>query len=316
VGLATTVRTVGVVLIAVVGLWLLLRRPDGRDWAAWRRSLLPGVAMVVVSGAIVLAYAGWHDSSAGGFELTTNGNYILYGRVAPWADCHDFTPPAGTSRLCEQLPPDRRPGAGVYLFGGSPAVKAFGFAGLPLAPASAQKLKAFSVAALEHQPLTYLWTIAEKFLRVVSPGVGTPGEGQTPSTFLPYISDSGRTALNAPVARAMYGGRAEVSVASSAAALEAYDSRTHADGLFMALLIVLAVMAPFVASRHGPRRRAVLVSVFAFALLLTPLATVDYDYRYVIPAIGPLAAAAAVGAGGVWCRWIARPGAPRPVVSG
>jgi hypothetical protein len=114
----------------------------------------------------------------------------------------------------------------------------------------------------------------------------------------------------------MYGGRAEVSVASSAAALEAYDSRTHADGLFMALLIVLAVMAPFVASRHGRRRRAVLVSAFAFALLLTPLATVDYDYRYVIPAIGPLAAAAAVGAGGVWCRWIARPGAPRPAVSG
>jgi hypothetical protein len=258
----------------------------------------------LISVAIVLAYAGWHDASAGGFELTTNGAYILYGRVAPWADCRDFNPPRGTAILCQSIPPGHRPGAGVYMFGGSPATAAFGLAGLPLAPASAHKLQAFAVAAIEHQPLTYLWTIVEKFLRVVSPGVGTPGEGQTPTTFLPYITSPVQTALDAPIARAMYGGRAEVTVASSARALKTYDSHTHVAGVFMAVLIVLAAVAPLVAPRHGPRRRALLVTMFAFAVLLAPLATVDYDYRYVIPATGPLAAAAAVGAAGLWRRWV------------
>ena len=55
------------------------------------------------------------------------------------------------------------------------------------------------------------------------------------------------------------------------------------------------------------------MTLFAFALLLAPLATVDYDYRYVIPAIGPLALAAAVGAAGLARRWrVSAAGRRRP----
>jgi hypothetical protein len=41
-------------------------------------------------------------------------------------------------------------------------------------------------------------------------------------------------------------------------------------------------------------------------LLLFPILTTGYDYRYVIPALGPLFATAALGGWGIWARLGAR----------
>lgn len=305
IAMATTVRPAGLPLVPLVVLWLLVRRPGVR--ARW----VPGLAAAVTSLTMLLSYASWHDASAGGFGFTSNGSYNLYGRVATWADCKKFTPPQGTRVLCDPRPPDERPGAGVFLYNGAaPAVRAFGAPTVALVPGGADKLRAFALAAIEHQPLTYIGTTIQKLLRTVDPGVGRSGEGNTPDNFLPYVFDPGREGQAIGLVRAYYATPALLK-GSTIGDLQAYESRTHVDGLFMALLIALAIAAPFAVSRSGPRGRAVLLTLFAFDMLLTPLATVDYDYRYVIPATGPLAAAAGVGAWGLWRAWCAR----RPAVA-
>jgi 4-amino-4-deoxy-L-arabinose transferase-like glycosyltransferase len=301
-GVASTVRDIGLALIPVVVVWLAARRPGVRGRRAWLLALTPAATTAIVAVAIALSYAGWHAASAGGLTFSTNSAYILYGRVAPWANCKDFNPPPGTSFLCQTIPYDRRPGAGVYIFRASPATKLFGPPSNPLSRQASAKLRAFAEAAIVHQPFTYLWTVIEKFLRVIYPGNGTPGEGQTPSTFLPYIADLGRSGTTMGIVRSMYGADTPAVLDPSAKALISYDSRTHAVGVVMALLIIFAAVATWLMPRDGPRRRTVLLALFAFALLVTPLFSVDYDYRYVIPALGPLSAAAAVGASGLWRR--------------
>ena len=52
----------------------------------------------------------------GSWGFTTSGDLALYGRVAPFADCKKFTPPAGTANLCIRsagLPATGPPGVGV-----------------------------------------------------------------------------------------------------------------------------------------------------------------------------------------------------------
>src|SRR3569623_1563185 len=52
----------------------------------------------------------------GAWGLSRNGDWHLYARVAPFADCTKFTPPPGTETLCETTPRAARPTADAYLF--------------------------------------------------------------------------------------------------------------------------------------------------------------------------------------------------------
>jgi hypothetical protein len=61
---------------------------------------------------------------------------------------------------------------------------------------------------------------------------------------------------------------------------------------------VLAALAPLTAPR-GARHAAALLALTAYVLLLFPIVSKAYDFRFVIPALGPLVAAAALGAWGI-----------------
>src|SRR5439155_7314053 len=101
-----------------------------------------------------------------------------YGRVAPFADCTKFTPPAGTEGLCDPTPPDQRlgrfpeqgpgPGPGgdrwtnqYYIYiRTSPAQKLFGPPYLVSSdPHAMAKLRKWSIAVIEGQPLDYLYAV-------------------------------------------------------------------------------------------------------------------------------------------------------------
>jgi len=103
-GLGVWDRGAGVSLLPVIPLWLLLcrRRPT-------RRTLVAALAALVTAVGVVGAYVEWRHLESGLNGLTTNGNWNLYARVAPWADCSRFTPPIGTEQLCESTPPADRP---------------------------------------------------------------------------------------------------------------------------------------------------------------------------------------------------------------
>ena len=73
----------------------------------------------------------------------------------------------------------------------------------------------------------------------------------------------------------------------------------------MALLLILAAAAPFVnRARRGP---ALYMLAAGLILLLVPIFTTMYDARYVVPALGPLAAAAAFAVDGFLVRRLQGP---------
>src|SRR3954447_5491665 len=119
---AALVRTVGMVVLPIVIVWLLLSARA--RWPLRARAALPALAaMVVVIGVYAIDVAA-QDGQSG---LTDLGGWNSYARAAPFAKCSDFTPPAGTAVLCQTTPPNARPGTLFYLWkAGSPARRVFG----------------------------------------------------------------------------------------------------------------------------------------------------------------------------------------------
>ncbi len=120
---ATSVRVVGMATIVIVCVWLAF----GASGALRRRLATAGVAAL---GALAVLSSYWiaEYATTGAVGMSRNGDYHLYGRVAPFADCTKFTPPRGTEMLCETKPRSERPITDAYIFSywHSPAVRAFG----------------------------------------------------------------------------------------------------------------------------------------------------------------------------------------------
>jgi hypothetical protein len=298
VGLATTVRLAGLVLAPLVAVWLLARRPRAIPAVA-----ATGATLLVVLGYLVAAHA-----ETGEWSLARNGAYNFYGRVAPFADCSEFTPPPGTRALCQRSRPFERPSTQWYIFaGGSPAVRTFGEpqVGRP-SRGAVRRVAAFARAAALHQPLDLVEIAARDFWRYVAPGSFRP---YSPS---PSVGDYQRGLVERQwIARSLQ--LAERRYSTSGTRVEAglfgrlgdYERVTRIEGAPMAVLLVLALLAPLAAPR-GLRRGALLLAGAAIALLVVPVLTHEYDGRFGVPAYGPLAGAAALGALGVAERLRAR----------
>src|SRR5829696_8345878 len=103
--LATSVRVVGMATIVIICAWMVF----GASGALRQRVLTAATAAV---GALAILGSYWiaEYSTTGMVGMSRNGDYHLYGRVAPFADCTKFTPPRGTEMLCEKprRAPDRR----------------------------------------------------------------------------------------------------------------------------------------------------------------------------------------------------------------
>ena len=80
-GLGAITRTVGLVVVGVVGVyWLarLVRRTIG-----WR----PVVAAAVGVAGVLVPYVLWFHAQTGIYALTDYTGHFMYGRVAAFADC-------------------------------------------------------------------------------------------------------------------------------------------------------------------------------------------------------------------------------------
>lgn len=312
VGLCITLKGVGVVLVPVLGLALLFHAgPPGR-----RPALLAGLATACAL-LVVGAYVGLRQQQTNLEGLTTNGNWNFYGRVAPWADCTKFTPPAGTRQLCEAEPPTARGGrvGEFYIFDNrSPGIRYAGPAyRVSPVPGAMDAFGRFSKAAILGQPAAYLAAVWDDEVRLVDidhPSYGQASPDQLRGQFLAGLQDGTPTG-NAFVEswRALeYPADDPLAGHHDMAALTRYDRWTTPRGPLMLLVLVLAAVAPLAAPR-GARAVASLTAATAWVLLAFPIVSKGYDFRFVVPTLGPLVAAAALGGWGIAERlgiWLRR----------
>jgi len=285
-GCAVVVRTVALWLLPLLFVWLLVCTPGDRV-----RRLARAVLPVACAAGIVGGYVAVQRAQTGVTGLTQADGRFVYAVAAQFADCSKFTPPAGTRALCETSRPASRGSMNQYLEGYpdfasslppggraavSPAWRVFG----PM-PHGNSQLAAFGRAAILHQPLDYLHLVARNFsyywtetTRVFLTDAAKPDPGTEQQVAAYYATGAGVSEHGFSVLRS-YADVAEVS------------------GPVMVLLLLASLSALAVRDRW-PRAVALLLGSAGWLLLLGA-AAVHIDPRYTLPAVGPLAAAAAMG---------------------
>jgi hypothetical protein len=280
------VRTMGVPLPALVVVWLGL--------ALWRLRIPWRKAVVAALSAAVLATAGYatlHDAATGRWTVLVDGSgWILYGRAAEFADCRDFAPPPGARVLCDSTPLAQRQGPEYYLYLGGPAHAAFG------EPASHDSLVgAFSRAAIVNQPIDYLKLVGADLVRYVIPSFGRHrlGDYAGPSAIGFRLT---RPEIDPPTGREVtaYYGRPSPPSPAGVKLMGDYQSVMRLSGAVVLALLILA-LAGTLAARGRIRWFMVLLLGISLDLIVAPALT-HSEWRFVIPAEGPTAAAAALGA--------------------
>jgi hypothetical protein len=316
--LSVWIRYSGIVLLPVIPLWLLISR---RPLSLSRQAVMPAAAALLVSIAVLGIYAGWRQLASGHGGLTTNGNWNLYGRVAPWADCTKFTPPAGTERLCDPEPvAQRNLDYNYYLFSpDSPANRLLGGSlEYSSGPQAMDRLRRFSIAAIEGQPFDYLNAVWQDTIRVIDPNHSSFGGYPADGFYDTYINGPDRANRivafwqdhlypDEPYSSTHHG---------DIDPLMTWERLTRSDGALMIALLLLSIVAlwsPPGEARSGAR----LMAAVGLSILFFPLPTKGYDFRYVVPAVAPLSAAAALGAWGIRIRLMrtrrdTQSGAPPP----
>ena len=305
---AASVRVVGLAMIPLVCLWL-----GAASSGALRRRVAS--AAVAVLGALVVLSAYWiaEYSTVGAVGMSRNGDYHLYGRVAPFADCSKFTPPKGTEILCETTPRSERPIVDAYIFSywHSPAVRAFN-SPFDATPEASAKVGEFARAVVIAQPFDYLEEVGAGMLRYVAPesdalhayGGGPGYEALTGRNILlnPYFESHAIDSMQ------RYYGWSEsdyVQRSGLLSVLRGYERITRIQGISFVVLALLSLLGPFVA-RGEQRRVAWLLALIAWGLMTAPVATLEFSARTAVPAFGFLAASAAVGGVATRRAWRAR----------
>jgi hypothetical protein len=312
-GLCVWDRAAALVLVPISALWLVFSalRPT-------RRTLALGGLSLLVSLASIGGYVAWREAASGLGGLTTNSSWNLYGRVAPWADCTKFTPPPGTAMLCEPIPLAKRvlPNGmhatdQTYIYGlNSPAQI---WLGPPFTvskyPQAMTLLKRWSLAAIEGQPLDYLHAVWLDLIRLIDTNRASYGalSADQMIAFLLYGPDfhSGVNTFVKHWQDRLYP-TDPLEHHGDIGPLKEWERITRLVGVPMAILLLLCLAAPWLAVGRQPRAGATLFTLTSVALLLWPILTASYDYRYVIPAFGPLGAAGALAGWGLAARIGAR----------
>jgi hypothetical protein len=300
--LSALVRPITLEVPIVIALWAIVALGG-----PLRQRVTNALAALVPAGITLAAYLALASAIGPHTGLNEMTGWDLYARVAPFADCSKFTPPAGTAKLCETTPPGQRNGPFYYAWvGESPGLSNF-----PLTPEGGTKPGEFARAVIEHQPLEYLKAVTKDMVRYIDPGVGhekiyagipyalyqfdykTPGEEQSIGE---QIEEKGYTDV-LPVH------------APGIQLLAAYQAIFHIGGLPILVMALLAI-AGMVIDRGRRRAAIVLLSGCAFLLFLLPTLTLSYEVRYGWPPTPILCAAAVLSALAIYQRWIARPGLP------
>ncbi|GII87385.1 hypothetical protein Ssi03_53750 [Sphaerisporangium siamense] len=270
---AAVTRTIAVPLIVLVLVVLALRRVGARRLLA-----------VAVAGLLpVAAYAGWYAAHHGRFALNEADGVALWARTMTFADCSVIKPPPREAVLCPN---------GTVVDAASEYVWAAG-ASLNRLPggrfAHNDLARSFAVKAILAQPFDYLRDVARdtaiafSWTPIAHPKRTTPafgwanGVGGLPAQ--PLI-DKVRREYDPGI-------RGVSSVSPYSDFLIAYQYPAYLRGPMLAAILLAGA-----AGVLRRRRAALLPWSVAVALLVGPVAVLDFDHRYVMPVV-PVACLAA-----------------------
>jgi 4-amino-4-deoxy-L-arabinose transferase-like glycosyltransferase len=307
-GVAVDTRSVALMLLPVLVVLSALFGPR-----PWHRRVICAAAATLAAAVPIGWYLHEHQLTQGYGGLTGARYFDFYARVAPFADCTKFTPPAGTRRLCITMPAGQRPGHDFWEFSGiSPAVAVYGEPDTTVPqPNENAQLRAFAIAAILGQPDRYLEFVARDLVRIVDPsfpstpyhgGITAQGYGSSPEGLLGYYFNPTFSATVQTQVSAYY--PTDGTVHGGIGFFLSWERDTRIEGPLMALLLLLAFAAPITA-RGRERHAALLFGATTLVLLVGPILASGYDYRFTIPAFGSLAATAAIG-GAVVARRLQR----------
>jgi dolichyl-phosphate-mannose-protein mannosyltransferase len=312
-GFAAVVRTEGAVMLAVLPLFLLLR---GYAWKTLRGWLV-AVAFAVASLVPVGAYANWFHERTGHYGVSMSTGYYLWGRVSSFANCAVIKPTGAEAVVCPTQPIADRTPPGNYIWHAPYVHQNLDATGGPVNYANNKLLTNFAIKAVEAQPLDYAKTVffntamSFGFPRVAYPGAGTTyyysfhlHYATAKINLLPPNNHEWIPGGTAYQDWLSYGHQAPGVVHRVfAIPIAVYQRVVFTYGPLLALIFLVGLGGLIGVRRRGwqlkslrlswaPRGTTMLPWVTAAALLVTPIAIADFDYRYLLPVI-PFACLAA-----------------------
>jgi hypothetical protein len=286
---AVMIRSAAAPLIVTTLAAMLIGAPAAR--AGVRSCLRPALALVATFAVLLLGFAAASDAFGHRFAISPSPGWYLYGRVAQFADCRDFTPPPGTGALCQRARPSRRPGAYTYMFTlQSPAVRLLGGFGRHDTVAGG-----WARRALEAQPLDFLAT-AWTYLRSYFVPGSLPARLRGSIGLDPQL-DFTATSIVEPDLHAdleRYYGAFTVSPRRWALEVLHDVSRVVRFG---ATLLTITTLLTALGLALGTRRSRVAVLLFGgggLSLILVPAALSTYAGRYTVPMAAPMLAGSGI----------------------
>jgi hypothetical protein len=233
------------------------------------------------------AYSSLHAVEGHGFGFTEQvRGWGLYGRVAPIADCRGASIPAETKPLCQTAAERERLGftPSSYVFSPeSPARRAFGFQ-----PPNrvAGELQDFALGIIAAHPLAYAEEVTGDFVRLYEPG----GAGVDSTLTMPRRgSFAWETVYPEALIRDKYFPGFYRQIREPDGFLLAYQRVFHTPrwlmGIFLLAIVAAAVTRFFGRPRASARGAYLLFGGMASGLLLGPVATVELNIRFLVPAV-------------------------------
>jgi hypothetical protein len=299
-GLATTVRSTGLALIPVFGLYLLIRLLPGLAGSRGWRALIAGLVACGVAFAVpVVGYEAWYKSAHGQFAMTESTGVFLYSRVMTFADCSKMTLSVDLLSLCTSVPPAQRPIAQAYIWQDASPLNRF--PAPKFSPTVNKLAEDFAVKAIEAQPLDYAKAVWDDTVRSFDWSRQVFPNGQTYEEYLfgyhsLSIPGSRFRGYSSPEAYYVRGNAKTVVVNPFARIIRVYQRHIYLPGTLYGLILLIG-LAGIVFRWRRAGRDALLPWLSSVALVVAPAATAEFDYRYVTTAVpfACLAAAMAFG---------------------
>ena len=297
-GASSAVKPTGLPLLAAFAVYVIVV-----NWRGWRSMLAGLVACGVAFAVPVVGYEAWYKSAHGEFAMTDSTGVFLYSRVMTFADCSQMSLPTDLLPLCTSVPPGQRPIAQAYIWtSASPLLR---YPEPMFSPKVNKLAERFAIAAIEAQPLDYARAVWDDTVRSFDWNRSVFPNGQTYDAYLfspqpvtvPAGSYRGYQSIEAYYAR---GNPQTVVVNPFAAIIRDYQRYVWLPGTVFGLILLVGLFG-IVRRWRRAGKAALLPWLCSLALIVSPAATAEFDYRYVTTAVpfACLAAAMAFGTAGL-----------------